>query len=341
MALWSSLVPAVREVRGPLAAGYLWLACGWLLFESAIPSRHSEVLYERIAALADAVGPIGWAVTASIAAYLTGSLIQSGLRLAWRRLTMRLRPLRIDESQSCRFEEIAESDDVRDIETILLIADPFQEASLHRLLRSDRSLSVAIWEIADRELLESFRELQITIERIRGRAGKNAVASFSMHARTPRVSLSGRGGERELVIPHLMPSRDLLAQSSLLETRLLEVAETTGAKVERLHAEADFRIAIFPPLIALILIFAAGASPLWLAGLLVPVALAVQGMALSDRAIEELLDALRARTQTPELEQITPIFERYRAFATKLVEGLHDAHWPPDRVRRKEAMLED
>lgn len=68
-------------------------------------------------------------------------------------------------------------------------------------------------------------------------------------------------------------------------------------------------------------------STLWLAAIALPVALVIQGIGLGRRATTELFDALRARRQTPELEQITPVFARYRAQATGLIEALRAANW--------------
>lgn len=324
MSLFGSLIPGVREVRAPLAAGYLWLICGWLMFGGSVPSAKGEGPYERLVEIGSAVGPVGLALAASVAAYLAGSLIQAGFRRVWSQATARFSPLRLDEEQHVLFEELAKSEEPRDLLTILEVADPFQEASLDRPFFRD--LSVAVWEIADRELMESFRQLQLAVRTVSDRTRDTLVSSFGMHARTPVVRLPIRGpagpADAEYVIPHFLPSRDLLGQISLLQTRLMETAESTGAQIERLHAEAEFRFTIAPPLAVLVLILTLGVSLWWTFGLIIPVALVIQGISLSQQGAEEVLDALRARTQTPELEQITPIFERYRTFASELINGL-------------------
>jgi hypothetical protein len=143
------------------------------------------------------------------------------------------------------------------------------------------------------------------------------------------MSVREESVENEFVIPHILPSRDLLNQFSLLQTRLTEVAEATGTQIERLNAEAEFRFTLAPQLALLSLILAIAVSPFWLFGLILPMALAAQRVELSRRGAEQLLDALRARTQTPELQQITPVFERYRTFASKLADGLQRADWDP------------
>jgi hypothetical protein len=333
MSLFNSLIPGVREVRAPLIAGYLWLLCGWLLLEPHAPSPSDNRIYGRIGEVADAVGPVGHAVAISLVAYLLGSLVQGGFRYVWTRRTEGMGPLRLDEEQQELFDELAEGEDPRGLETILEIANPLQDASIGRPFMKD--LSAAVWEIADRELMESFRRLQLAVKAIRKREKEKANTFFGMHARTPVVHLTtareGILSQAEYVVPHFLPVRDLLGQIHLLETRLLEVAESTGAQVERLGAEADFRLTIAPPLIVLALILTFGVSLLWLLALVIPIALIVQGVDLSQKRSEQAVDALRARVQTPELERITPVFERYRSLTTQLLEGLDAAEWPSGR----------
>lgn len=333
MSLFNSLIPGVREVRAPLIAGYLWLLCLWLLLEPRSPSPEGNEIYERIAELAEVVGPLGQAFAVSICAYILGSLIQAGFRAAWNRLTRDMGPLRLDEEQQELFEDLAAGEDPRGVETILEIANPLQDASIQRPFMKD--FSTAVWEIAERELMESYRQLVLAVQNIRSQEGEKANCFYGMRARTPVVLLTVAReigiSQAEYVVPHFLPARDLLGHLHLLETRLLEVAESTGAQVERLGAEADFRFTITPPLAAFILILAFGVNLFWLIALALPVALVTQGINLSQDRAEQAVDALRARTQTRELEQITPIFERYRTFSTQLLEGLSSAQWPSGR----------
>lgn len=363
MALLSSLVPALREIRGPLVAGYLWLVCAWLLFEPVLPSRDSHSLYQRLATLGEAIGPVGLAVVASVAAYLVGSLFQSLVRFAWVRLVKRFPALQIRKVLPARlandyediFKEIESGDDLDEIQRITEIADPFRhmfmQSYLTRALPSDeeqekhafkekqslrdRTRSRSIWEIVDRELSESFRQLQRSVEAVQDRHRDRAIADIDMLGGVPTVRLrlpEHPDIDAEFVIPHFLPVRDLLSQIPLLQTRLLEIAETTGTQVERLNAEADFRFTIVPPLITLTAILSIGVSPLWLFTLILLGALVAQGIDLAQQGTEQLIDALRARIQTSELQQITPIFERYRTQTTQLVDGLRIAEWPERRA---------
>jgi hypothetical protein len=334
MSLFSSLIPGVREIRAPLIAGYLWLICAWLLLEPYAPSPDDNRVYGRFAEIAEAVGPVGRALAVSVVAYLIGSLVQTGVRNGWARVTRDLDPAPSDEQEGL-FREIEREGRPRGVGTVLEIANPFSDPKLQYPYLRGAPLLRAVREIAERELVESFRQLQISVRSIERTAGDKAVCFYEMNASTPVVLLfigrDGIQGQTGFVVPNFLPVRDLLGHMHLLETRLLEAAESTGAQIERLRAEADFRFTLVSPLVALILILSFGVDLPWIFALLVPIALAVQGVHLEQRRAEEVLDALRARTHTAELERITPVFERYRACTTQLLRGLEDAQWPSAR----------
>lgn len=68
----AGLLPGLREIRGPLASGYLWLLFGWLVFEDDVSTAGGAI--ERLVDLGAVVSPAAVAVAASFAAYLVGSL---------------------------------------------------------------------------------------------------------------------------------------------------------------------------------------------------------------------------------------------------------------------------
>lgn len=330
MSLFGSLIPGVREVRAPLVAGYLWLICLWLLLEPRAPSPDGNAIYGRIAEIVEAVGPVGKAITVSIAAYLIGSLFQAGFRATWGWISERLAPFQFDQGQPENFDLRVSSEGAAAVETILKIAKPSSGVTATKPLWKD--LSSAVRDIADRELSDSYRQLEGAVWDVRNQVGEEATCHFGFRNQTPIVVLTiPRDGVRtqtEFIIPRFLPFRDLMGEIHLLETRLLEIAEGTGARIERLGSEADFRFTIVPPLVALVGILAFGVNLFWGLALVLPCALLIQAIDLSHQRAEQLLGALRARTHTPDLEKITPVFERYRTFATKLSEGLQQASWP-------------
>ena len=74
----ASLLPGVRELRAPLAAGYPWLLAAWLLFYDEIRSRDEATgAVDTFYGLNDAATAIGLAIALSFVAYLIGSLSQA------------------------------------------------------------------------------------------------------------------------------------------------------------------------------------------------------------------------------------------------------------------------
>ena len=77
----ASLLPGVRELRTPLAAGYLWLLSFWLLFDPIFPSREEATgVYESISRLIEEGSIVGLGAAVSFIAYLVGTVYVGLLR---------------------------------------------------------------------------------------------------------------------------------------------------------------------------------------------------------------------------------------------------------------------
>src|SRR5687768_14189341 len=78
MGLLAQVLPALREVRGALAGGFLWLAFGWLMVGEHVPddlSKSDERVWTLVGRLEDQLGTSGLVAVLSVAAYLVGSLV--------------------------------------------------------------------------------------------------------------------------------------------------------------------------------------------------------------------------------------------------------------------------
>jgi hypothetical protein len=83
------VLPGLREVRAPLAAGYLWLLFAWLVAGHRVPNRADDVdgPVARVYDLEPIVTGFGVAVVASVVAYIVGSIAidaQEWLNRRWR-----------------------------------------------------------------------------------------------------------------------------------------------------------------------------------------------------------------------------------------------------------------
>jgi hypothetical protein len=66
------ILPGLREVRGPLAAGFLWMLLAWLLAHEDVAKAQGEV--KGLVELGEKLNPAAVAAVASFVAYLVGSL---------------------------------------------------------------------------------------------------------------------------------------------------------------------------------------------------------------------------------------------------------------------------
>ena len=71
--MFAQLLPGLRELRAPLAAGYLWLLALWIALEPVIPDESRGVL-ESLERFEQRAGPLSLAAALTFAAYLLGSL---------------------------------------------------------------------------------------------------------------------------------------------------------------------------------------------------------------------------------------------------------------------------
>lgn len=79
MNLFATLLPGLRSLRAPLAAGYLWLLALWLVYSNDSPDRHdADSVVDRLLELEGVATEFGVAIAVSFVAYLIGSLTEWG-----------------------------------------------------------------------------------------------------------------------------------------------------------------------------------------------------------------------------------------------------------------------
>lgn len=331
MTFLTTLLPGLREIRAPLAGGYLWILLIWLIADPDKPMPGGDRPYDRLGDLAEAVGPIGVGVAGSVAAFLIGSLAVAVVRRSLDFIRERRRRHLEYNSYLLRWDRPKEWVPLDAIRSIAGLESPPEYL---RETAADGALASAMRGLASRELGSQWRNLEAGIKASEDREGEAAFELTVHESEVPVAVLqipSDRAGSgpalerREYEIPRFSPQRDLLSDLSLILTRLVEWAPVTGTKIERLYSEAEFRLAIAVPLSGLLLFFFATTSLWWFLGLLLPAALILQGLSLEREGGLELVDALRARGGTEEVEKITPIFKRYRELAEALSEALRQA----------------
>ena len=79
----ASLLPGLRDLRAPLAAGYLWLAAGWLYFAPRLPASVNDAhgVLKDIYRVVDVSSPVAVGVGLTFVAYMVG-MLSTGLLTA-------------------------------------------------------------------------------------------------------------------------------------------------------------------------------------------------------------------------------------------------------------------
>jgi hypothetical protein len=99
----ANILPGLRELRAPLAAGYLWLGFIWLVAGPHVPeASKAPDLARRIIELFDDVKTIGGGVAVSFAAYLVGAVSQATLDPILKRIGPIIVTRRVPARRRCR-----------------------------------------------------------------------------------------------------------------------------------------------------------------------------------------------------------------------------------------------
>jgi|GEM_PF-4399644 len=328
-----SVLPGLREIRAPLAGGYVWLAAGWLIWGDALPTEDDAPIYHRFAELIHALGPIGIAVLVSIMGYLIGSLVQStvtSLRAQWMKFIILRRYLKLRRDRDgVRMHRGKPSPEAGQL---------FSLAELWELIPGERGAQMewplpfllpvprleASWDHAVRRAVEEpRRQVRASIRQAVSRSGGEAQVRYTYEGgrRVVEVPQPG-GGHAYCPIPETPRGPIGIRQDSLASG-----SQRVWNKMEQLAAEADLREAIALPLFVLTLILADQVGHGWIWALVVPIALMLQRSSFLRRNAWLSVAAIQASVGTPDLERIAPPFLQYRLEAEELTEAIASGDW--------------
>lgn len=266
----ASLLPGLRELRAPLAAGYLWLVAAWLALAGAIPDPDEAPpgIVRDAYELAGAVGQPAVVAAASFAAYLAGVLSVQ----ATAAMLPRLRVLRRRQVLGSRFGVAAPSAAGRSAlrEAVLdeLVRRYDLDPGLQKLLQETRDACGESRDLDDLAVRRRLLDVRVDVDEYAGRL------------------------ERDLP---MIPLR-LLAEGK---------KDEIYGEFDRLRAEAEFRASVAVPLGAVVAILAWRASPWWLFALVMPALLLLEAGRNVTAAADVLAESVRARAaESPVLAHL-------------------------------------
>jgi hypothetical protein len=333
--LFANLLPGLRELRAPLAAGYMLLVAAWMLAIGAFPvEKEATGIAATLYHVKAVIGSAGLVAAISFVAYLTGSIVAD-----------------------------AASAGYRGVSTLLRRADPPDpKPPRPGLRRGDRPVLVSVGptgyigprgveglsEFTDR----TWRDLEGPVpdlERVQ-RLTTCAYAAFGPESReSVKLGLVdliayvaeavdqervGRAGEKFELSPWVRNrvSAQLtlrtIAELDLVQTRLLGSEQELHGAADRLRAEAELRLALALPLMLLGIAFVVR-GPWWAAVLslaAVP-AFTFQAVRRNRQAGDLLADAI-------SIERVkAPTLERFQRLATGAGAPLAEVANRPDPTK--------
>jgi hypothetical protein len=252
----STLLPGIRELRAPLAAGYIWLLAGWIALEPHIPEAGSSTgLIASIYRLNDALSGFGLAVAASFAAYLIGSLSITLFSPAIRQWFIGvplsapslgpLAPLS-EQGTSALSTLVRRTSDQMAVSLALTELTPDEVLQLEGISSDDRQSAPLGTAIRRPPSSRARRLVAPIIDRVYKRRRRrftrieigSTVISFD-----PTSDLD----QRQLQLVRRVVSEF----DQIISTRLLGRDPDLFSAIDRHRAEVEFRLAVIPPLIVL------------------------------------------------------------------------------------------
>jgi hypothetical protein len=314
----TSLLPGLRELRAPLAAGYLWLIAAWVAFAPRIPTPETASgVLKDIYRLGQAVGKPGVIAAVTFAAYIIGIMTERVARLAALPMAnvsaIRIRlPLVRSFPRPDRTDQVLVGA-ITDVLVRRYWDHPEFRGSVSQRIAPDSADDIRR-AIGDMVKYGSRSRIRLgplnasdSNDRLENPQGVNAEAD-------PRVKELVAWAEEndqklgvllQLVIrieEHLVSLRDDLHR---VPARLVGKEQEIYERWDRLRAESEFRLSIAPPLLMLSIVLGGHLSPISLL-LIIPTAYLVhEGIESRTAADIQLAESIRVeRITSPPLARL-------------------------------------
>lgn len=250
--MFASLLPGFREIRTPLTVGYAWLAVLWLGAAYRLPlPKNSHGVLADVYRIGHAIGPVAAGIVASIGAYLIGVVATS--------LTLRTTDLLGDALRRTPLGRLTPEQRRRN-----LVRPEIERAVVERLAQRYQNDATFRQEVWSRISVQHPGAAPKLLGRLR--RGRHPTHQSELDWDTRREVL------RELVdIGGIVDSIE--SELDYIALRLRGRNDAIYDEYDRLQAEADFRVAMFPPVIAAFGVLTLRANPIWLIGMAAAVTL--------------------------------------------------------------------
>ncbi len=282
----AALLPGLRDLRAPVAAGYLWLFGLWLVFAPHLePSAHPTGVVHDVVTLGNAAGRAAVTAAVTFAAYLVGVV-----SIAANPLINRLGNL-LAATRLRRFMPRAQWQRVR--ATII---------SLVYLRIDERFLADGVIRA------ETARRLH-AVQVAAGAHGTTLAAGFEADPdiviEQARTTPAVRARLLDALLDTAAPQEECRLDLLRTPVRIVGREADIYAAYDRYRAEYELRMGLVLPVTFLIGTLAVMASPWWTAGIFVSAMLLYLGVAANIQASTVLTESVGARRiDLPTLERL-------------------------------------
>ncbi|MEV4376959.1 hypothetical protein [Streptosporangium sp. NPDC049644] len=317
----NELLPGVREIRAPLAAGYLWAALIWLIWGRHLPdASHATDVLSDLYALSKNISPIAIGIAASFLAYLIGILsislsdwmtgyIENRLNVSVR-YERRLRGIKDHTKFMRKAKKLQKRVDKNEV------IQRLRETLEQRLEPHRESIAKEVFENKTREKLNVIRS------KMRHPSASNRMLNKSGEFDEYFVS-----DVQTIVIDDLIVAleRDL----PLVPARLLGHDSELYNVYDRLQAEAQFRAGVALPIGFLSISLGIIVHPAWLLIILPIIAIFTTSLRKRREGLYILAESMLAgRVESPVFERLERITEA--SLLDRLIEDSDDDSGKPD-----------
>jgi hypothetical protein len=280
----ASLLPGLRDLRTPLATGYLWLTALWLLLHDRLPKNVDEARgpFRSFYEAGVLVGNTACLAALSFVAYLLGSILL----------------LRVGRNDSAY---IVPGKDYVDFEPALRSPLPGMVMRIVNA-RMGASMYDQLRTVVSRRLRQHGRDLDSDVHM--------SVLPYAILRRSEKPPIL----EDRRAVPELYV-RAVIADLPAVGVQLQAKNQSFWDTYDRQKAEAQFRIGIALPISLIVILLAVQSGQyLWLLLLIVPLILLVLAMRLEATANSALVQAVVLRmVEPPVLERLTEVLAEKKA----------------------------
>jgi hypothetical protein len=325
----ANLLPGLRDLRAPLAAGFIWLLFAWLLLEPRYSDwDKTDTPTGAILALRETLTPVAFAGVVSFVAYLIGSISETLSHQAPRLLRRVRGPLSRHRAEDRVFDlrmrflpivfvwlvgkrAAAERVELEKDEIGQLIESDLRQTAQRRFTY-DRSIDVDE-NIVDKRLSGSI----LAFEQI-GVAFEGATED---------------GSTKDVLPPALAVTRQVTRELDVVADNLLDEKSDLFGPIDRLQSEAELRRAILVPVAALAVLLAIQNNIIWLtAGIVMCAALLYDAQAKEAAKLDRLQAALtRTPARSPTIARLDRLIdarlEAAKAEQESRNKARQDAEW--------------